>query len=180
MERTIKKEGVEHTMGQQNAAMSYSLPYAVRVSWPPFVIFTVLGLLISFPLLSIIQRGPSAVLPVVVILCMVWGSIGILLLVIGLQKIVLLPDRIRYTSLFLRREMLFSDIRRIEVKATPGRGGGYFLEIYGASSPKPLAISVKPFPRKGISVIVDVIATHTPSVTLDQKASQLREGVFKW
>src|SRR5437660_11082721 len=104
-------------MKNPDVAANYSLPYTVKASWALAIIFSLLGLLISLLLLSIIRRGPSAVLPVIAILCIVWVFLILLLVLFTAQKIVLLENSIRSIVLFSRHEMLYSDITRVEVES---------------------------------------------------------------
>jgi hypothetical protein len=65
-------------MGHQNVTEGYSLPYAVRPSWLPFIIFFIIGGLITFTLLPPIAN--SSGLPP---LLLVWVPIGGFLLWLG-------------------------------------------------------------------------------------------------
>ena len=166
-------------MKHPDGALTYSLPYTVKASWVPIIIFSLLGLLISFPLLLVSGRGSSAVLPVVVILCMVWAFIGLFLIMIGKQKIVLMNDIVRSVTLFSHIDMPYTDITRVELEPVHGRGSGYILQIYSDFSGRQLLINTKPFSKQDISIVVDVIATHAPSARLDSNTRQLREGTFR-
>ncbi len=177
-------------MSEQNGARvhSYSLPYTVRSERASIVLVLVLGVFLSLLLLSLVLRSLSAVLPKVLIMCMLWGSIGALMLSIGSKKIVLLPDRICYRTLFSQREILFTNITRVELDRVMRRGyrmflfvqvAHYVLRIDDRFADKPLFINTKPFSKKDISIVVDVIATHAPSARLDSNTRQLREGTFR-
>ncbi len=168
---------------QKNITGTYLLPRIIRAGWSPVVIFPVLGLLISLPLLSIIGRGPSAVLPVIVLLCVIWCAIAALVIVIASQRIVLQPESISYRTLFSRRKILFADITQVQLERVVGAGRGsrtvkYILRIEDRLSDKPLLINIKSFSKRGISIVVDAIVRHSGSVTLDEGARQLREGIF--
>jgi len=171
-------------MKQQSSTGMYSLPYTVRPEKAVFGLVFILGMIISFFLLLVIQRGPSTVLPVVLLLCMIWGYIIAWILSIGLQRIVLLPDRVCYRKLFSTKEVLFADITNVmleQVRVRGYRGYGvirYFLRIDARSSEKPLLINTKPFSKKDLSIVIDVITTHAPSAHLDTSLLQLREDAF--
>jgi hypothetical protein len=93
------------------------------------------------------------------------------------NKIILLPDKLRYNTLFSSKEMFFADISRVTVKVVHGRGGGYIR--IDARSGNPLLISMKPFSKRNMSIVVDVIATCAPTAVLDENAHLLREGTFR-
>ena len=170
-------------MRQQNNAETYPLPYTVRAGGVSFVMILVPGMFISLALLSLIGRGPAAVLPVVVIICLVWGSIGALLLGIKAQKIILLPDRICYRTLFSQREIRYAGITRIALERVEGSGYRsskvirYMLRIEDRSS-KPLLINTKPFSKKNMSVVVEILAKHASSADLDTSLLRLSEDTF--
>ena len=161
-------------MERQNVTEGFSLAYAARPSWSPFIIFFMIGGLITLTLLPLIAN--SSALP---LLLLVWAPIGVFLLWLGSYKIVLLPGKLHYNMLFSRKEMFFADITRVAVKVVHGRGAGYILQVYGNSSDKPLAINVRPFRMRDISIVVDAIATYVPSATLDAIAREMRAGTFR-
>jgi|GEM_PF-4836238 hypothetical protein len=161
-------------MGQQDVAGPYILPYTARAGRAPFIIFPILGGVISLLLVPLVLQSLSA-WPLFLLL---WGAIGLFLFWIGSSKIVLLPDRICYHTAFSRREMRFADIARVEVRAVPGRSGSYFIQIADRFAGKPLRISFRAFRKRDVAIVIDAIATHAPSVILDEGARQLRAGTF--
>lgn len=172
-------------MRQQISTGSYSLPYTVRPARAVLIFIFFLGIIISLLLLSLIQRGPSAILPVLLLLCIVWGFIGTWMLNVVSKRIVLLPDRICYRTLFSQHEMRFVDITHVELERVRRKGYRtnrvvhYFLRIDDSSSDKPLLINTKPFSKRNLAIVVDAIATHALSATLDDDAQQLRESAFR-
>ena len=171
-------------MRHQNTMGTYKLPYTAKSERKSIVILIIFGTLISLPVLSILERGPTATLPVIIFLCLLWSSIGVLMLNVVSQKIVLLPDRVIYRTLFSKRETPFRDITYVARESTMRRGyrGSqsiqYILRIEDRFSSNSLLINTKPFSKRNLSIIIDAIATHAPSVTLDESVRQLREGTF--
>lgn len=162
---------------RQNTTRRHSLPYIVRASWPPFLIFSAFGVVMSLSLLSIVGRGSSTFLPVLLIFCVIWVVIGSVLFWLASYKITLFADRICYRHLFSSNEMPFTDINYVELQVL-GRGG-YILAIRNHTSSNPLFVSLKPFSKRDISIVIDVIATYAPRARLNDGARQLRQGTFK-
>lgn len=159
-------------MREQSVVGSYSLPYTARVEWIPFVIFGILGALITLPLAPLVVRSPAE-LPV---LLFIWVPIALFLLWLAWHRIVLLPDKLCYYAPFSRREMRFVDITRVELHPV---SRGVALRIYDRATTNPLMISVKPFSKRSIAIVIDAIAAHAPGVALDEEARQLRGGVLR-
>jgi hypothetical protein len=172
-------------MRQQISTGRYSLPYTVRSERAALIVIFFLGIIISLLLLSLIQRGPSAILPVLLLLCIVWGFIGTWMLNVVSKRIVLLPDRICYRTLFSQHEMRFEHITRVELERVRRKGYRtnrvvrYFLRIDDNSSDKPLLINTKPFSKKNLAIVVDAIATHALSATFNDDVRQIGEDTFR-
>jgi hypothetical protein len=174
-------------MSERNTTGTHSLPYTARVEPASLLVFLVPGLFLTLIVLSMLGRGPSAVLPVVLLLVLVWLFLGTLLLR-TLAKIVLLPDRICYDTLFSKQEMFFADITQVEFdrvargayRIPPGiRAPQYLLRIEDQSSSKRLLINAKPFSKRDLSIVIDVIATHAPQAFLNEGALRLRDRTIK-
>jgi hypothetical protein len=178
----VKNE--ECRMRNKNETEPYSLPYTVRVGRASLIILFVLAVFISLLILSLIGRSLAALIPVVVLICIIWACIGVLMVFIATQRIVLLADRISYRKLFSQREMPFEDIVHVSLERVVSSGYRsrairYFLRIDDRFSNKPLLINTKPFSKRNLSIIIDALATHAPNVTLDESVRQLRDGTFR-
>ena len=166
-------------MNQQNNTAFHDLPYTVRASWTFFIILCALGLLISFALLSLIGRGPSVILPIIVILCLLWVLLLIFMLVIGSRRIVLLPDSISYRTLMSRRDIAYTEIIHIGIDrvvrtggARGGRAARYYLQIDTTMPEKHLRINAQVFSKRDIAFVINTIGVRVPSARLDESARQ--------
>ena len=160
------------------------LPLTLKPEPIGYIIFIILGVLISLPLLSILPRGPSAILPVGILLAMVWLFVGVFIFWIAFQRIYLKADRLIFRENFATRELLYADITKVELlkQMTSVRGASmptYLLNFYRASSDTPFPIVPKPYSLKDLSRLLSTIHAVAPQASFDDLAQQMASGTFR-
>ncbi|MHB0991045.1 MAG: hypothetical protein ACYC3O_04890 [Burkholderiales bacterium] len=159
------------------------LPFIIKPQLVIYVFILILGALVTLPVLSILQRGPSTYLPVSVILGVVWVILGILIFWISSQKIILLPEKLAYRQGFAKKDIYYQDITEIELKKIYTAGYRtskqvrYMLEFHfqGAES---FVIALKPFSLEDLSLMLSFLNTAIPNAAFNDLAQQMAVGTF--
>ncbi|MFC1704041.1 hypothetical protein ACFL1E_04595 [Candidatus Omnitrophota bacterium] len=159
---------------------TYSLPYTIKAEWTTYLVGTILFLPIIVVILFCIAKRPET-WPLLVpptgllIWWMIWANAF---------EITIKEDKIIYKTLTSRNNQIqLSDIKKIAIEIYTRKIGEatkafYRFNIYHKSS-GPLAINMKPFGQRDLAILADAIATKVPSLEMDEKTRELKEGDFK-
>ena len=162
---------------------TYSLPYTAKAEWTTYLIFSIffVPILLLWVFISFQHPASNAWEAVLILFIM----LSIFLAWIGAFKIILQEDRLFYSTLLSKNnEILFSDITRIGFKVLSAEESArksalIVLEIYTKIKEAPLAINMKPFSKRDLAILVDVVSKKNPEIDMDAVTLKLKEGEFK-
>ena len=171
---------------------NYQLPHTIKANWTTYLVFTILFLPVVILWIGVLFKHPTS---------NAWQPVLMFLFILTLfqvwaasLKIILGKDKISYKTLFSRqKEILFSDVKKIEIAIGIGRtenektGGisyikrrtGPFIRmnIYGGD--RLLSINMKPFGEQNLIAIVKTISNANPNIQLDKRSLRLNQGDFR-
>jgi hypothetical protein len=136
------------------------LPYTIKAERHTYLIFLfMIGPIITLSLIGTLFR--ASIWPVPVIMTILLGSIW---LVIKSFTICLLDDKIIVTSLFRRHEIRYQEISRFNFgyKKT-NRGAVPAIIIVQKNIKKPFSFPIKPFSKKDLAIVGNVMQMKAPS-----------------
>lgn len=160
---------------------TYSLPLKIKPGGAIYFIFAILLFLPAIISLFATLKNPSF-----------WPIIGISLVVFILFliwiynfEIQILKDRIIYKSLFRKEEILFENIKKVEIivgiySNRKAKNSGYYsLNIFNTN--QKISINMKPFSRRDLAIVIviDSIYSYNKSIELNELAMKLKDGNFK-
>lgn len=155
-----------------------TLPHTIKSDKGLLLVVAIIILVVTIPLplvlLSITSTLPSILIWLV--LGSVWIALGFQLLSAAQERIVLDENAMRYHTLSGQDEIYYEHIRNVELVYQPhGKGTRtYFMEFSGiATARTPLRIAIHNFSSNDLSVLIDVISTHSPSVTMSKLLKQI-------
>ena len=157
----------------------YSIPYSIKAEWTSYLVFSILFAPITIIAAVAVFKDPSG-WPVLLVIALLLGWI---LFWLGSYKILLLEDKIVYKTMFSSKEVLPSNIRKMQISIGIQQGqkgkGFYRLEIYPSSSENVLTINMKPFSKRDLAILTDYITINNPYVEIDNLIREIKESNFK-
>jgi hypothetical protein len=158
---------------------TYSIPYIIKAEWTSYLVFSIIFGPVTILGTIIVFQDPTG-WPILLI-----GAIllGYFLFWIDSLRISLLEDKIVYKSMFSSKEVLYSNIKKMQINIGIKRGqkgkGFYRLEIYSGSSKGVLTINMKPFSKRDLAILADAVTTKNPHVETDDLIRAIKEDNFK-
>lgn len=168
---------------------TYKLPYTIKAEWTAYLVFSIM--FVPITLLWIIDYRPdtNSWQPILILL----SILTLFLIWIKIFRITLENNKIFYKTLFSKKELLFSDIKKIEIATGIDRTAseemagvsfvkrrmGAFIRMNISSKNELLSINMKPFSKRNLIIIVDAITIANSNVELDAPALALKQGDFK-
>ena len=167
---------------------AYQLPYTIRAEWTGYLVFSIIFVPIALLGAFAVYKNPSSsslapvYLPLIVLaLFFVW---------IESFRITLSADGVSYKTLLSKGfNVQFAQIKKVEVdvglypsgseKQAVRNRGFYRFNIFTNDAAAPFSINMKPFSKRDLAILTDVIAAQNPSVSLDERSRRLKDGDFK-
>jgi hypothetical protein len=166
---------------------TYSLPYTIKAEWTAYVVFSVIfGLLILLAAYADFVKPQSGVFVIEIIVLVIFT---VFLFWIASFRIIIDKNGIIYKTLFSQKNIVFSEIERVEIHAgrstsnsEKSAGMPYrpaaFIRMDLFTNSNLLMINMKPFSKKNMAIVVDAINTANPNTELLGAAATLKDGEF--
>ncbi len=160
-------------MSKQKIINIYSLPYKFGSEWIAYLVFSIIFIPIGISSIFIALEDPEAYL---FALFSVFLSVGFLFF-IGSFKVEIREYRVIYKTLFSKQEIPIEEIQRLDMIITTVQNvPAYYLNMI--SHDEKLSINMKPFSKKDLAILIDLVATKNNKIELNELATELREGKY--
>lgn len=160
---------------------SYSLPYTIRVEWTTYMVFSLFFIPISALFIFVNMKSPFL---------SPWAGFGFPLVFLSVFliwaqsfTIVLKEDRIIYKLLHfaVHREVKYCDISKLKIDVGLGPASlkhhaYYRLFFVDKSGKEILVINLKPFSRRDLALLVDIVSRKNKEVEMDELSMKIKEG----